>query len=80
MEKEHLIKKLIQFRSKACCIYTQQKAHTLWKEIKSELTSKQVNDINDAWHHMFLGKNMKEPFHLTVNEIIEEVGKVNGTY
>ena len=53
-ENQHWIEKLNLLKmwaAKAGCHYTQQKAYSLWKDLKPFLSEHEEFDLHDGWSH-----------------------------
>ena len=73
------IEDLIQFRSKAGCVYasTQKKSHQIWDNIRAaHLTKEEKRILVTEWSHIITGedsrKNGKTKLDKECNKIIEK--------
>lgn len=73
MDKDVLVKKIIEFKNNACCDHTQQKAYGIMREIENELTDYQYGVLNKYWRWRCSDRYLNDVFHLKVNMIIKEI-------
>ncbi|MHA2068117.1 MAG: hypothetical protein ACXABY_27465 [Candidatus Thorarchaeota archaeon] len=63
--KKEVFELLDKFCSKARCMYTQERAHTLWRQLKPYLTTDQVDRLLIAWgHHVDVREGPEELDHV----------------
>lgn len=59
---------IAQFRNKASCHHTQEKAKSIWNYLVSMLEPSEINRLRIAWNHVRFGEGNEE-LYAVCNEL-----------